>query len=911
MLPGGRGCDLRRQSSSGCVSEPADTHTHTHTHTHAHAPEAAHLLEGCACACEGVERGGGDGGREARGKSDTPRRRSETLRRRCRRRRRRRGGARLARNASQNPATGPGPAPASPRTSPPLRLPGRLNLDCLKSGEIFHRSAKEDTEEESRMRASQVPHACSLLSLAMLFLPVTGTSKQNIPRLKLSYKDLLLSNSCIPFLGSTEGLDFRTLLLDEERGRLLIGAKDHIFLLNLVDLNKNVKKIYWPAAKEKVELCKLAGKDAHTECANFIRVLQPYNRTHVYVCGTGAFHPLCGYIELGTHKEETVFRLDTQNLESGRLKCPFDPQQPFASVMADEYLYAGTASDFLGKDTALTRSLGPSHDHHYIRTDISEHYWLTGAKFIGTFPIPDTYNPDDDKIYFFFREISQDSGTSDKTILSRVGRVCKNDMGGQRSLINKWTTFLKARLVCSIPGPEGADTHFDELQDIFLLSTRDERNPLVYGVFTTTSSVFKGSAVCVYSMADIRAVFNGPYAHKESVDHRWVQYEGRIPYPRPGTCPSKTYDPLIKSTRDFPDEVISFIKRHPLMYKSVYPVTGGPVFTRINVDYRLTQIVVDHVMAEDGQYDVIFLGTDVGTVLKVVSITKEKWTKEEVVLEELQIFKHPSFISTMEISQKQQQLYIGSRDGLVQLSLHRCHTYGKACADCCLARDPYCAWDGNSCSRYAPTSKRRARRQDVKYGDPVAQCWDVEDSISHETADEKVIFGIEFNSTFLECIPKSQQASIRWYIQRSGEEHREELKADERIIKTEHGLLIRSLQRRDAGAYFCKAQEHTFVHTIVKLNLNVIENGQMESTQKTEDEEGRVRDLLTESRLRYKDYIQLVSSPSFSLDEYCEQMWHREKRRQRNKGGAKWKHVQEMKKKRNRRHHEPARPPST
>lgn len=74
-------------------------------------------------------------------------------------------------------------------------------------------------------------------------------------------------------------------------------------------------------------------------------------------------------------------------------------------------------------------------------------------------------------------------------------------------------------------------------------------------------------------------------------------------------CPSKTYDPLIKSTRDFPDDVISFIRRHPLMYKSVYPVTGGPVFTRINVDYRLTQIVVDHVMAEDGQYDVIFLGT--------------------------------------------------------------------------------------------------------------------------------------------------------------------------------------------------------------------------------------------------------------------------------------------------------------
>nr|XP_021519991.1 semaphorin-3D [Meriones unguiculatus] len=740
-------------------------------------------------------------------------------------------------------------------------------------------NADKDENQRSRNHDLHFFHAWTMLIMTVLFLPVTETSKQNIPRLKLSYKDLLLSNTCIPFLGSSEGLDFQTLLLDEERGMLLLGAKDHVFLLSLVDLNKNFKKIYWPAAKERVELCKLAGKDANTECANFIRVLQPYNKTHVYVCGTGAFHPLCGYIDLGSNKEELIFKLDMHNLESGRLKCPFDPQQPFASVMTDEYLYSGTASDFLGKDTAFTRSLGLTQDHHYIRTDISEHYWLNGAKFIGTFPIPDTYNPDDDKIYFFFRESSQEGTTSDRSILSRVGRVCKNDVGGQRSLINKWTTFLKARLVCSIPGSDGADTHFDELQDIYLLPTRDERNPVVYGVFTTTSSIFKGSAVCVYSMADIRAVFNGPYAHKESADHRWVQYDGRIPYPRPGTCPSKTYDPLIKSTRDFPDDVISFIRRHPVMYKSVYPVAGAPTFKRINVDYRLTQIVVDHVVAEDGQYDVMFLGT--------------------VVLKN-NVSDAADFFLLFNL---QQQLYIGSWDGLVQLSLHRCDTYGKACADCCLARDPYCAWDGNACSRYAPTSKRRARRQDVKYGDPITQCWDIEDSISHETADEKVIFGIEFNSTFLECIPKSQQASVEWYIQRSGEEHREELKPDERIIKTDYGLLIRSLQKKDSGMYYCKAQEHTFIHTVVKLTLNVIENEQMENTQRAEHQEGQVKDLLAESRLRYKDYIQILSSPNFSLDQYCEQMWYREKRRQRNKGGPKWKHMQEMKKKRNRRHH--------
>lgn len=95
-------------------------------------------------------------------------------------------------------------------------------------------------------------------------------------------------------------------------------------------------------------------------------------------------------------------------------------------------------------------------------------------------------------------------------------------MGGQRSLVNKWTTFLKARLVCSVPGVEG-DTHFDQLrecrgwrtgraesrgtdlgpgppvglcglpqlgpfpaEDVFLLSSRDRWAPLLYAVFSTS-----------------------------------------------------------------------------------------------------------------------------------------------------------------------------------------------------------------------------------------------------------------------------------------------------------------------------------------------------------------------------------------------------------------------------------------
>lgn len=54
----------------------------------------------------------------------------------------------------------------------------------------------------------------------------------------------------------------------------------------------------------------------------------------------------------------------------------------------------------------------------------------------------------------------------------------QNDMGGHRSLVNKWTTFLKARLLCSVPGVNGIDTHFDELRECVFLYLRVKKKKL-------------------------------------------------------------------------------------------------------------------------------------------------------------------------------------------------------------------------------------------------------------------------------------------------------------------------------------------------------------------------------------------------------------------------------------------------
>lgn len=57
--------------------------------------------------------------------------------------------------------------------------------------------------------------------------------------------------------------------------------------------------------------------------------------------------------------------------------------------------------------------------------------------------------------------------------------------------------------------------------------------------------------------------------------------------------------------------MLQFARNHPLMWRPVYPALRQPVLVKANVPYKLRQIVVDRVEAEDGQYDVMFIGTGV------------------------------------------------------------------------------------------------------------------------------------------------------------------------------------------------------------------------------------------------------------------------------------------------------------
>uniref|UniRef100_A0AAY5EX83 Sema domain-containing protein n=1 Tax=Electrophorus electricus TaxID=8005 RepID=A0AAY5EX83_ELEEL len=466
-------------------------------------------------------------------------------------------------------------------------------------------------------------------------------------------------------------LNYSTLLLSEERDVLYVGARETIFELSLNNVSVKNNQCFFVL---------------QTDCQNHIRVLQAFDENKLYVCGTHAFQPLCDYLSLKD------FQL-IQKQEDGRGKCSFDPAQSFTTVMVDGELYSGTAYNFLGSEPIISRY---SVSQSLLRTEYSTS-WLNEPSFVFADVIREgksSVNGEDDKIYYFFTEVSVEYEFFGKLLIPRIARVCKGDVGGQRTLQKKWTSFLKAKLVCSMPE---LNFVFNVVHDVFILKTPDWRESVIYGVFSSQWGNMGLSAVCAYNMSSVDEVFSrGKYMQKATVEQshtKWVRYNGLTPSPRPGACISNQNRlQNINSSLLLPDKTLQFVKDHPLLADPVLPIGNGPRLIARDTNY--TQITVERVPALDNNvYDVIFTGTDKGFLHK--SVVYEGGLH---VIEEVQLLKNPEPIKTLLLStQRARFLYAGSDSGIVQSPMAFCDKY-TTCEDCILSRDPYCAWETRTTS---------------------------------------------------------------------------------------------------------------------------------------------------------------------------------------------------------------------
>uniref|UniRef100_A0A8D3C3T1 Semaphorin 4D n=1 Tax=Scophthalmus maximus TaxID=52904 RepID=A0A8D3C3T1_SCOMX len=485
--------------------------------------------------------------------------------------------------------------------------------------------------------------------------------------------------------------NYSTLLLSEKRDALYVGAREAIFELSKKNVTVRNNKVQWTVAENPMLMCTLKGKSKERDCLNYIRVLQFVDDKRLYVCGTHAFQPQCDYLNLAD------FSLDGR-AEDGRGQCSFDPSQSFTTVMVDGELYSGTAFNFLGSEPIISRY---SPYQSLLRTEYSTS-WLNEPSFVFADVIREERNQaygEDDKIYYFFTEVSVEYEFFGKLLIPRVARVCKGDLGGQRTLQKKWTSFLKAKLVCSMPE---LNFVFNVVHDVFILKGSDWRDTVIYGVFTSQWGNVGLSAVCAYDMTAVEDVFSkGKYMQKATVEQshtKWVRYNGITPSPRPGACVNNQMrQQNISSSLHLPDKTLQFVKDHPLLEDPVLPIGNGPRLITKDINY--TQIVVERVRALDGIiYDVIFTGTDKGVLHKSVVFEGDVH-----IVEEIQLLKNSEPIKNLLLSSETRSLYAGSDSGVVQSPTAFCGRY-PSCGDCVLARDPYCAWDRRTaaCISYFP-----------------------------------------------------------------------------------------------------------------------------------------------------------------------------------------------------------------
>uniref|UniRef100_A0A3B1JR48 Sema domain, transmembrane domain (TM), and cytoplasmic domain, (semaphorin) 6Bb n=1 Tax=Astyanax mexicanus TaxID=7994 RepID=A0A3B1JR48_ASTMX len=329
------------------------------------------------------------------------------------------------------------------------------------------------------------------------------------------------------------------------------------------------------------------------ECRNYIKVLLS-RQGGLFICGTNAFNPLCANYTGDTLEMvgETV---------SGMARCPYDPKHANVALFAEGNLFTATVTDFLAIDAVIYRSLGDS-------------------------PV----------------------------VVSRVARVCKSDMGGsQRVLEKQWTSFLKARLNCSIPG----DSHF------------------YFNLLHSTSPILH-----LHGRDIILAVFSTPSNRETHV--------------------RRTQHPC------------SHGKRHSF-FDSVVPSSAPPPKKAppLRNAYQLNKMVVDTNAGPHGNRTVLFLGSSRGTILKFLVVPNQ----DNTVCSGTDTPQARQLLS-LTLDSNSHTLLLAFPSCVVRIPVARCQLYSRCMKNCISSRDPYCGWTRGSTCSFLRAGTRLPFEQDVDHG---------------------------------------------------------------------------------------------------------------------------------------------------------------------------------------------------
>uniref|UniRef100_A0A158Q795 Sema domain-containing protein n=1 Tax=Elaeophora elaphi TaxID=1147741 RepID=A0A158Q795_9BILA len=429
----------------------------------------------------------------------------------------------------------------------------------------------------------------------------------------------------------------------------------------------------WVPPGQTIEDCLMKGK-SRLDCHNYIRVMVRQSNGRSLICGTHAYAPKC---------REYAYSDDDRMLQQrrqfdGQAIAPYDPKHNSTAVyIADaNEIYTGTVSDFAGNDPLIYRKR--LSDDEGLRTQRDDLKVLDSPNFVASF----VYG---DHVYFWYREWAAEASDGDRQIYARVARVCKSDRGGARPAHERWTSYVKARLNCSIPA--NTPFYFNELQAVTEPVATSDGSSYVYAVFSTPESSVRMSAICAYRMETIKRVFDyGHFKIQKTAQSFWVPYRPHesLPIPRPGSC--------VADSSKLSENIVSFIARNPLMHEAVPAVRSRPILVQGPERASFTQIAVSpkvYSVKKGVTHNALYVGTSDGRVLKLY----DPQDGPTAVVQSVKVFsKNVPVINLMAVSD---QLIVVSSDEIAAIPLEHCSEQ-RNCAGCVHLQDAHCAWDLDS-----------------------------------------------------------------------------------------------------------------------------------------------------------------------------------------------------------------------
>ncbi|XP_034443600.1 semaphorin-7A [Hippoglossus hippoglossus] len=604
--------------------------------------------------------------------------------------------------------------------------------------------------------------------LARDFLLVLSVGMKDAPRLGSKNTPRLLSKGTVGGgFEYQEQQKHSVLYYHEDSADMYVGGTDFVLKLDMDDNN----------IKEKF-LLKTSGQKMCQEgsCENVITVIEMFQDS-MFVCGTNGLKPQCWklFSSVNNQSHEIV-----ESYEGTGISPPVYTQNSL-SLTVDGDLYAAASVDTDRSSLQFRRKAGK-------RANVWMYdNWVSEPTFISASWVKQIEDPDQEKIYIFFREKNSDHSPEADPWISRVARVCKVDEGGSKRFFqNMWTSFLKARLVCGFPDES---LYFNRLLDIFVIHADDWRNTRVYALF---SSSWNSTAVCIYSMGQIEEIFE---------NSTFKGYDKDIPKPRPGTC--------VKNSKSLPLPTVKMVKDYPEMTDWVHSVQYTAPFYISRNNY--TKLAVDQVQAVDQhKYNVLLLATDSGKVHKILEAGSEAFIISETQL------SNSSTVQSMKLDSKKKKLVVGFSEKISIMDLQRCQQYNSSCAECVLARDPYCAWTQFGCnstvhggiqnimngqttvcseSLEEPMKVNRTKR-------------DIDSSPENLRAVHSVPLGVPF---YLSCPIDSYHAVYTW-------EHRGQSSP---CLQMQSNCLhlIPAMAPENYGAYECVSKEKDYTKVVKKYHL--------------------------------------------------------------------------------------------